>query len=128
MAQILIAALVLAGWLMVYISSRRGVKRACADLRAEFQRQIDSLSETVRATERSAKAQEHGQGVEGAEEITPDTLAAIAKAITGLLGRKVRIRSVKMLQTPSTVASQWAQQGRVIVHASHNPAPRGREA
>jgi hypothetical protein len=126
MAQILIAALVIAGWLMVYISSRRGLKRACADLRAEFQKQIDSLSETVRASKRSANAQ--GHGIEGAEEITPDTLAAIAKAITGLLGRKVRIRSVKMLQTPNTAASQWAQQGRMVVHASHNLAPRGREA
>jgi hypothetical protein len=126
MAQILIAALVLAGWLMVYLSARRELKRACADLRSEFQKQIDSLAETVRAFERSASAQ--GHGVEGAEETTPDTLAAIAKAITGLLGRKVRIRSVKMLQTPNTAASQWAQQGRVVVHASHNPASREREA
>lgn len=125
MAEILIVALVIAGWVVMYLSSRRELKRACASLRLGLQRQIDSLSQKLSAFERSPSGRV--DGLEASEEITADTLAAIAKTITGLLGRKVRIRSVKILQTSNTVASQWAQQGRVVVQASHDLAQRGRE-
>src|SRR5271166_4758433 len=94
MAQGIIAALVIAGWLTVYISSRRSSARACADLRMELQRQIDSLSESVRSLERTIAAKV-------SEEISPETLAAITETIKGLLGRNVRIRSVKRLHAPS---------------------------
>jgi len=125
MAEMLIGALLIAGWVMVYIVSQREVKRACASLRFELQRQIDSLSETVKALERSATAQPHR--VTGSGEITADTLAEIDMTITGLIGKKAMIRSVKLLQTPNAAANQWAQQGRVVVQASHNLAQRGRE-
>ncbi|MGA2416235.1 MAG: hypothetical protein ABSF59_17410 [Candidatus Sulfotelmatobacter sp.] len=117
MAEWFMAALVIAGWLLVYVSSRRGLERACAQLRSELQPQIDALAEAVRAIEHPS----------GAEEIAPETLAAITETITGLLGRKVRIRSVKRLHAPEAGLSSWAQQGRVVVQASHNLAQRGHE-
>jgi hypothetical protein len=129
MANMLIAALVIAGWVLVYISSRRALRRTREELRLEFQRQINALSANVNAPERTAASAARPQAIvsQVPEEITSETLATIAETITSLLGRKVRIRSVKMLETPSAVANPWAQQGRVIVQASHNVAQRGRE-
>jgi len=54
------------------------------------------------------------------EELGPETLVVIAAAVTAFLGKKVRIRSAKMLQSPYEIVNPWAQQGRVMVQASHN--------
>jgi len=52
--------------------------------------------------------------------VTPELLVVIAAAVTAFLGKKVRIRSAKMLQSPYEIINPWAQQGRVFVQASHN--------
>jgi methylmalonyl-CoA carboxyltransferase large subunit len=54
------------------------------------------------------------------EEVTPEMLVVIAAAVTAFLGKKVRIRSAKVLQSPYEVVNPWSQQGRVSVQASHN--------
>ena len=59
------------------------------------------------------------------EEITPEMLVVIAAAVTTFLGKKVRIRSAKMLQSPYEIVNPWSQQGRVFVQASHNLRSRG---
>jgi hypothetical protein len=138
-----IVVLVVAGWLAVWLDSRRVLKRTSADLRLEFQRQIEELSAKVTAVERTADRQTAVAAsaalapgttrppaettAQVSEEITPEALATIAETITALLGRKVRIRSVKILQTHNAIANPWAQQGRVVVQASHDLAQRGRE-
>jgi hypothetical protein len=153
---LLTAVLVLAGWVVVFVSSRRMVKRTSAELRLEFQRQIELLSTRVQALERTgdaryatapvsalgvsgemessagkagslSAAQAHPTPIQAPEEITPETLAKIAETITALLGRKVHIRSVKILPTPNAIANPWAQHGRAVVQASHNFASRRRE-
>jgi hypothetical protein len=139
---LLTAALVIAGWLAVFISSRLMLKRTCAELRLEFQRQIDSLSANVRALEQTAAArtvavapgkmepsaaQAQVPATQTSDEITPETLATISETVTALLGRKVRIRSVKILETPNAIANPWAQHGRAVVQASRNFASRRRE-
>ncbi|MFY9855168.1 MAG: hypothetical protein WAK26_14955 [Terracidiphilus sp.] len=53
-------------------------------------------------------------------EVTPEVLVVIAAAVTAFLGKKVRIRSAKVLQSPYEVVNPWSQQGRVSVQASHN--------
>lgn len=50
------------------------------------------------------------------EQVSAETLAMIAVAVTAYLGKKVKIRSAQLLHT----ASPWAQAGRAIVQASHN--------
>ncbi|MGA2369852.1 MAG: hypothetical protein ACLPPV_21895 [Candidatus Korobacteraceae bacterium] len=59
------------------------------------------------------------------DEVTPKTVSIIAAAVTEFLGKKVRIRSVKVLQEPDAV-SRWVSQGRAMVQGSHNLGPRGR--
>ena len=51
--------------------------------------------------------------------ITPETLTVIAASVAAFLGKKVRIRSARALQTPYPV-DPWARQGRLIVQTSHN--------
>jgi methylmalonyl-CoA carboxyltransferase 12S subunit len=51
--------------------------------------------------------------------VTPEVLAVIAASVTAFLGKKVRIRSAKALETPYAV-QRWARQGRLIVQTSHN--------
>jgi len=52
----LTAAIVIAGWVAVYISAQRMLKHTCAQLRYEFQERIDSLAANVEARERTAVA------------------------------------------------------------------------
>ncbi len=54
------------------------------------------------------------------ESVSPDLLLIIAAAISAFLGKKIRIRSAKMLQSPYEIVNPWSQQGRVSVQASHS--------
>jgi methylmalonyl-CoA carboxyltransferase large subunit len=57
--------------------------------------------------------------------IAPEIRAVIAAAVAAFLGKKVRIRSAKMMQPPYEQINPWSQQGRVFVQASHNLRLRG---
>jgi hypothetical protein len=59
------------------------------------------------------------------DEVTPRTVSIIAAAVTDFLGKKVRVRSVKMLREPNLV-SRWVRQGRAMVQGSHNLGPTRR--
>jgi hypothetical protein len=146
----LLAALVIAGWMALFISLRRTLQRTCSELRLEFQRQIDSLSAKIAALERAAAARtasapvsavaaprkmESSAGnvvspiaaqVQATEEVTPETLATITETVTALLGRKVHVRSVKILPAPDATVNPWAQRGRAIVQASRDFSQRSR--
>ncbi len=58
------------------------------------------------------------------EEVTPEMLVVIAAAVTAFLGKKVRIRSAKMVRLPREAVSAWSQHGRALVHSSHDPRAR----
>ena len=140
-------ALIAAASLAVSINSGRALKQALMELCLEFQQQIDALSAKVGALERNAIAQSADSvlalsgeiapaaedagapcGAQLPEKITAETLAKIADTITSLLGRKVRIRSVRVVEQENAIVNAWAQQGRVVIQASHNLAQRGHES
>ena len=58
------------------------------------------------------------------EEVRPETLVMIAAAVTAYLGKKVRIRSAKLLLPPGQAANPWVQRGRTLVQSSHHPRLR----
>ncbi|PKU21449.1 hypothetical protein [Telmatospirillum siberiense] len=60
-----------------------------------------------------------------AQEVSEEVLVMLAAAATTFLGKKVRVRSAKMLQTPYEIVNPWAQHGRVFIQASHQ-LQRGR--
>jgi methylmalonyl-CoA carboxyltransferase large subunit len=52
--------------------------------------------------------------------VPPEVLVVIAAAVSAFLGKKIRIRSARMLQSPYEIVNPWSQQGRVSVQASHS--------
>ena len=84
---------------------------------AELAALVKALEARSAASAQTAAAQE---ATHREDEVTPEMLVVIAAAVTAFLGKKVRIRSAKLLMPPPReAASAWAQQGRVLIHASH---------
>jgi methylmalonyl-CoA carboxyltransferase 12S subunit len=124
---------------LAYTFSHRAFRRNLSELEDKTTRQLNMLSDAVKNLEaeiaqlRKSVPAEFAAAVapvsspptlaataDEAQEITPDTLVVLAAAVTAFLGKKVRIRSAKMLQSPYEIVNPWAQQGRAIVQASHN--------
>ena len=95
--------------------------------------QLRELAEAVKALEARLAEVSHPAATAAVtsavqqeqEKVTPETLVVIAAAVTAFLGKKVRIRSAKLLRQRVFGASAWAQQGRAAVHGSHHPRLRG---
>ena len=81
-----------------------------ADLRAE----IADLKTKVTALEGRVRAAETAE-----EEVSAETIIILAAAVTSYLGKRVRIRSARRVQTAVGGASPWAQQGRISVQGTH---------
>jgi methylmalonyl-CoA carboxyltransferase 12S subunit len=148
-SELLIAvALVAAGCLLTYVILRSKFRRAVSELQQVTERQLKALTSTVKNLETrvaelsqspairpevaalaAAKAEGPAPAAEERlrpeEEVTPEMLVVIAAAVTAFLGKKVRIRSAKRLQSPYEIVNPWSQQGRVRVQASHNLRSRG---
>ena len=126
---------------LTYVAMRRSSRQSLAEFRraaedqfsalsvsvAALQKQIQQLS-TASATRAAARpsaipqppAPQAAPVPTATQEITPDLLVVMAAAVTAFLGKKVRIRSARALQSPYEIVNPWSQQGRVIVQASHN--------
>ena len=134
------------GCVVTYISSQRALRRLVSELRQSTEHQLSSITSTIGALEKrvtdssastASKPPARTEGVapvsketvrpvkEKAEDVAPEMLVVIAAAVTAFLGKKVRIRSAKMLQSPYEIVNPWSQQGRVFVQASHNLRSRG---
>lgn len=57
--------------------------------------------------------------------ITCEILAVIEAAATAFIGKKVFIRSIRILDGDEVDASAWASQGRDMIQSSHNLIQRG---
>lgn len=105
--------------------------KALSERQQSVERQLSELSALVKALEakiasvsqpgsaRPAKAAPPVAIKPKPAEVSPEVLVMLAAAATAYLGKEVRIRSAKMLQSPYEVINPWAQQGRVFIQASH---------
>jgi len=145
--DVVIALVVVAvGCGLTYVSLQSAFRRSVAELRLETERQLNALTSALKALETRiaalspaatvgpaavpasapvAKVEAAAPAAKAAvqqkqEEVAPEMLVVIAAAVTAFLGKKVRIRSAKMLQSPYEIVNPWSQQGRVFVQASHN--------
>jgi hypothetical protein len=97
---------------------------------SELRTQINALEVRIAELSRSsalrdaaaaqAKAAQTTPGKPIQAEVTPEILVVLAAAATAYLGKNVRVRSARELQSPYGTVNLWAQQGRVSVQASHN--------
>ena len=105
---------------------------------ADLKRQVHSLTQDVErlqdtlashsklladlvarnGSQTAAERQALPVGTQG-QTVTPDVLLIISAAVSAFLGKKIRIRSARMLQSPYEIVNPWSQQGRVSVQASH---------
>lgn len=141
-----LAVLVAACW-AVSFAGMRALRRVVAERQLEAESQLSALAAAVKtlqtqvaelgearqpqatvATEfdLEAAAETADEAVELEDgEVTAEIMAVIAAAATAFLGKKVRILSAKLLESPPEVVNAWSQQGRVFVQASHNLRSRG---
>ncbi|PSH03544.1 MAG: hypothetical protein CXZ00_11470 [Acidobacteria bacterium] len=82
----------------------------------KLQSEINALKKEFEARLQAVEALLPKASAPAAQEVSAETLAIIAAAVTAFLGKKVKIRSAQLLPT----ANQWAQTGRVILQASRN--------
>ena len=144
-----ILALIVMSFLISYLTAQHMLKQARDDAREQLELRLDGLTGAIAELEariaalsppaatrsgavttsttapvRSDAATANGavsqSGTKPEEDIPAEILVVISAAVTSFLGKKVRIRSAKMLQSPYEIVNPWAQQGRVIVQASHD--------
>ena len=131
-----IAVLVVAGCGLSFVGLWLTLRQTVHEQRHSIDGQLSQLADAVKALEarlgEPAAAPADTVPVAGVasispekEEITPEMLVVIAAAVTAFLGKKVRIRSAKMLRSTAGVANPWSQQGRALIQASHNFRLRG---
>lgn len=88
-------------------------------LQAQFAEQSKVLADLISRMSGVTAAAPSQPETQPETTINAEILVVIAAAVTAFLGKKVQIRSAKMLQSPYEIVNPWAQQGRVIVQASH---------
>lgn len=131
-----LAAVVVLGYIAVYILLQRNLNRTVERLRGEWADEFRSLMVAARLEGRHAPEPTPPAApvppsvvplpapvVAKKEEVSPETLLVIAAAVTAFLGKKVRIRSAKTLYSHESF-NAWSQQGRAVIQASHNVAQR----
>jgi hypothetical protein len=132
---VLIVVLVGVGSALSYAGLWMTLRVNISERQQETESQLSLLTSTIKALEarvaelsRPTETQAAGVPAVAAkeavpaddEQVTPETLVVIAAAVTAFLGKKVRIRSAKVLRPAQAGASAWSQQGRVLVHGSHS--------
>jgi hypothetical protein len=98
------------------VASLEELKRELARLRADFDARVAVLEEKIAA---SNPAGTEATPALAKAEVTPEIVAIIAASVTSFLGKKVKIRNARRIDSGTT---PWAQQGRAIIQASHNLA------
>src|SRR5690242_7166196 len=122
----IVAALVVLGSLIAYFSLRRALRRNESELRQSTEDRMSVLTNAVSSLEKQvadlilaaphiSTARASGMPAlteeavprqhEKAEAVTPEILVVIAAAVTAFLGKKVRIRSAKVLQSPYEIVN-----------------------
>lgn len=130
-----LVTIVILGYVAVYLLLQRTLNRTVEKLRGEWAEEFRSLMVAAHREEKPpvatlapvsqpvAMSPPRAPVAAKREEVSPETLLLIAAAVTAFLGKKVRIRSAKMLYSHESF-NAWSQQGRAVVQASHNVAQR----
>jgi hypothetical protein len=90
-----------------------------ADALRAVRDELARLSERVGALEAAAfraqsGARAAGDGAPASQGANDALLAVLSAAVAAYLGKKPRIRSVRVLSSP-----EWGRQGRLLIQASH---------
>ena len=95
-------------------ASLEELKRELARIRSDFDSRVSDIERKIAAASSSGAVIREP---EPKRELSPEIVAIIAAAVTSFLGKKVKIRHARRIDSGTT---SWAQQGRAIIQASHN--------
>lgn len=151
----LMALLVALGSALAYLLLRLSLLRRVDKRTLELEHRINVLTAELRALEARIEEQAEVAGMQAAaapeflmqsgvesaaapelvaveqlepaeeSQVSPEMMAILAVAVTAFLGKKARILSARLLESPHELVNAWSQQGRVFVQASHNLRARG---
>lgn len=148
----LTAALVIAGWISVYLLLRRMLQRSIEQLDSDLRDQLQALRNQLqpsRVALRNEPVPKPGSRYDRApllNEIEPgdnnqhdsefsgidsERISALRSTLSAFVGQEVRIRSVKRVPASNGFSSAWAREGRMLVQNSHDvelSKPRARLA
>ena len=116
----------LAALIRALTERQQTAERRLSELRTQInalEARIAELSQSSAlrdAAAAQAKAAQTAPGKPIQAEVTPEILVVLAAAATAYLGKSVRVRSARTLQSPYGFFNPWAQQGRVSIQASHS--------
>ena len=151
----IVAGLVLTGCLVTYYLSRRAFEKTSRELRQKGQEELRAIGRAIETLQDRITTLKEGESsritppipdqvgntelasrapqrkivpfpAPNRAPVSPDIVVVIAAAVTAFLGKKVSVRSVNRLRSPHEITNPWAQQGRVIIQASHNLFSRPR--
>ena len=100
-------------------ASLEELKRELARLRTDFDARVVALERKIAAAVPAGTVVPEHEPAPVRREVSSETVAIIAAAVTAFLGKKVKIRQARRIDSGTT---PWAQQGRAIIQASHNLA------
>lgn len=106
----LTVAIMIAGWIAMYLVLRRMLQRNMTQMASRFQKDIEALHAT-------------GAGSQQREEMTPEAISELGRSLSDFIGAEVRVHSVKKLPVSNPVTSPWAREGCVLVQNSHQLEP-----
>ena len=100
------------------VSILEEVAAAVENLRGEV-RDLRAELDALRADVDGIKDERAAEAAAKEAELGPETLVMLAAAVTSYLGKRVRIRSAKRVDTAREGAPAWARHGRAAIQTSH---------
>lgn len=95
--------------------SLKDVMAAVEALGGEMRAELDALKAEVEALKERQAADARARDA----EVGADTLVMLAAAVTSYLGKRVRIRSARLVEPGRNGATSWARHGRAAIQTSH---------
>jgi hypothetical protein len=136
---VLIAALVIVGWISVYLLLRRMLQRSIEQLDSDLRDQLQALRNPVQQSSLAVRneppfeAGSRGDRESQTDDIEtigigdgkftgmgPEEISALRTTLNAFVGREVRIRSVKKIPASNAMSNAWAREGCVLVQNSHD--------
>ena len=136
----LTAALVIAGWISVYLLLRRMLQRSIEQLDSGLRDQLQALRNQVQQASvtvqnepafaagsrgyRALSGRLESDGIDRGDGefagMGPEKISTLRTTLSAFVGQEVRIRSVKKIPASNGLSNAWAREGCLLVQNSHN--------
>ena len=120
------AFIVIAAWIAAYFVLRWMLQRSIRKVRAEFEKEIETFynaSDQAEAWGRAGLGASHSftdsNPPQRFDDLSAETVSALGRSLSAVVGKEVRISSVRKLPVSYAMSNPWAREGCVLVQNSH---------